>query len=139
MLEKVIKISKLTIGVLIILLLLCQLFTFEKFPGIILAVGINSSMSLVVMMVLVITELVSLPFLIGMEISRLVVLISRAAGFIGLEAMTMINVMAVINGAPAVIFGATLKNVNGLVGVMVLIIMWALLMIANIPTKKTAK
>jgi hypothetical protein len=38
-----------------------------------------------------------------------------------------------------VIFGATLKNVNGLVGVMVLIIMWALLMIANIPTKKTAK
>ena len=139
MLEKVIKISKLTIGVLIILLLLCQLFTFEKFPGILLAVGINSSMSLVVMMVLVITELVSLPFLIGMEISRLVVLISRAAGFISLGAMTMINVMAVMNGAPAVIFGATLKNVSGLVGVLMLAIMWLLLMIANILTKKTAK
>ena len=139
MLKKVVKIAKLITGVLIILLLLCQLFTFEKFPGILLAVGINSSMSSVVMMVLVITELVSLPFLIGMEISRLVVLISRAAGFISLGAMTMINVMAVMNGSPAVIFGATLKNVNGLVGVMVLIIMWALLMIANIPTKKTAK
>ena len=91
------------------------------------------------MIVLVITELMSLPFLIGMEISRLVVLISRAAGFISLGLMTMINVMAVMNGSPAVIFGATLKNVNGLVGVMVLIIMWALLTIANIPTKKTAK
>ena len=137
--EKVIKISKLTIGVLIILLLLCQLFTFEKFPGIILAVGINSSMSLVVMMVLVITELVSLPFLIGMEISRLAILVSRVAGFISLGLMTMISIMAVLNGAPTVIFGATLKNVSGLVGVLMLAIMWLLLMIANILTKKTAK
>ena len=137
--EKVLKTAKLILGVLIIFLLLCQLFTFEKSPEILSGAGINSSMSLVVMMALVITELVSLPFLIGMEISRLVVLISRAAGFIGLGAMTIINVMAVMNGAPAVIFGATLKNVNGLVGAMVLIIMWALLMIANIPTKKTAK
>lgn len=139
MLEKVVKIVKLATGVLIILLLLCQLFTFEKFPGILLAVGINSSTSLVVTIALVITELMSLPFFIGMEISRLVVLISRAAGFVSLGLMTMASVMAVMNGAPAVIFGATLKNVNGLVGVMVLIIMWALLMIANIPTKKTAK
>ena len=139
MLEKVIKISKLTIGVLIILLLLCQLFTFEKFPGIILAVGINSSMSWVVMMVLVITELVSLPFLIGMEISRLAILVSRVAGFISLGLMTMISIMAVLNGAPTVIFGATLKNVSGLVGVLMLAIMWLLLMIANILTKKTAK
>ena len=73
--EKVVKIAKLTTGVLVILLLLCQLFTFEKFPGILLAVGVNSSMSLAVMIVLVITELMSLPFFIGMEISRLVVLI----------------------------------------------------------------
>ena len=96
-------------------------------------------MSLVVMIVLVITELMSLPFFIGMEISRLAILVSRVAGFISLGLMTMTSVMAVMNGAPAVIFGATLKNVNGLVGAMVLIIMWALLMIANIPTKKTAK
>ena len=137
--EKVLKTAKLILGVLIIFLLLCQLFTFEKFPEILSGVGANSSMSLVVMMVLVITELVSLPFLIGMEISRLVVLISRAAGFISLGAMTIINVIAVMNGSPAVMFGATLKNVNSLVGVMVLIIMWALLTIANIPTKKTAK
>jgi hypothetical protein len=137
--EKVVKIVKLATGVLIILLLLCQLFTFEKFPGILLAVGINSSMSLVVMIVLVITELMSLPFFIGMEISRLVILVSRAAGFISLGAMTMIGAMAVLNGAPTVIFGATLKNVSGLVGVLMLAIMWALLMIANVPTKKTSR
>ena len=137
--EKVLKTAKLILGVLIIFLLLCQLFTFEKFPEILSGVGANSSMSLVVMMVLVITELVSLPFLIGMEISRLVVLISRAAGFISLGAMTIINVIAVMNGSPAVMFGATLKNVSGLVGVLMLAIMWLLLMIANILTKKTAK
>lgn len=137
--EKAIKIAKLTTSVLVILLLLCQLFTFEKFPAILLAVGVNSSMSLAVMVALVITELVSLPFLIGMEISRLAILVSRVAGFISLGAMTMISVMAVMNGAPSVIFGATLKNVSGLVGVLMLAIMCALLMIANIPTKKTAK
>ena len=137
--EKVVKNAKLTTGVLVILLLLCQLFTFEKFPGILSVAGINSSMSLVVMIVLVITELMSLPFFIGMEISRLAILVSRVAGFISLGAMTMISVMAVMNGAPAVIFGATLKNVSGLVGVLILAIMWLLLIIANIPTKKTAK
>lgn len=137
--EKVVKIAKLTTGVLVILLLLCQLFTFEKFPGILLVVGVNSSMSLAVMIVLVITELMSLPFFIGMEISRLVVLISRVAGFISLGMMVAISVAAVMNGAPAVIFGATLKNVSGLVGVLMLAIMWVFLMIANIPTKKTAK
>ena len=137
--EKVVKIAKLTTGVLVILLLLCQLFTFEKFPGILLAMGINSSMSLVVMIVLVITELMSLPFFIGMEISRLVVLISRAAGFISLGVMTMISVIAVVDGAPTVIFGATLKNVSGLAGVLMLAIMLVLLIIANMPTKKTAK
>jgi len=138
--EKVVKIAKLTTGVLIILLLLCQLFTFEKFPGILSVAGINSSMSLVVMIVLVITELMSLPFFIGMEISRLVVLISRAAGFISLGMMVAISVAAVMNGSSsAMIFGATLRDVSGLVGVLILAIMWLLLIIANIPTKKTAK
>lgn len=138
--EKVVKIAKLTMGVLVILLLLCQLFTFEKFPGILLAVEVNSSMSLVVMIVLVITELISLPFFIGMEISRLAILVSRVAGFISLGMMVAISVAAVMNGSPsAVIFGATLKDVSGLVGVLILAIMWLLLIIANIPTKKTAK
>ena len=137
--EKVLKTAKLILGVLIIFLLLCQLFTFEEFPEILSGAGINSSMSLVVVIVLVITELISLPFFIGMEISRLAILVSRVAGFISLGLMTMISAMTVMDGSPAVMFGATLKNVNSLVGVMVLIIMWALLMIANIPTKKTAK
>ena len=105
-----------------------------------MAVGVNSLMSLVVMIVLVITELMSLPFFIGMEISRLAILVSRVAGFISLGMMVAISVAAVMNGSPsAVIFGATLKDVSGLVGVLILAIMWLLLIIANIPTKKTAK
>ena len=138
--EKVIKIAKLITGVLIILLLLCQLFTFEKFPGIILAVGVNSLMSLVVMIVLVITELMSLPFLIGMKVPQLIILVSRVAGFISLGMMVAISVAAVMNGSSsAVIFGATLKDVSGLAGVLMLVIMLVLLIIANMPTKKTAK
>lgn len=138
--EKVIKIAKLITGVLIILLLLCQLFTFEKFPGILLAVGVNSLMSLVAMIVLVITELMSLPFLIGMKVPQLIILVSRVAGFISLGMMVAISVAAVMNGSSsAVIFGATLKDVSGLAGVLMLVIMLVLLIVANMPTKKTAK
>jgi len=138
--EKVLKTAKLILGVLIIFLLLCQLFTFEKFPEILSGAGINSSMSLVVMIVLVITELISLPFFIGMEISRLAILVSRVAGFISLGMMVAISVAAVMNGSSsAMIFGATLKDVSGLVGVLMLAIILVLLIIANIPTKKTAK
>ena len=138
--EKVLKTAKLILGVLIIFLLLCQLFTFEKFPEILSGAGINLSMSLVVMIVLVITELMSLPFFIGMEISRLAILVSRVAGFISLGMMVAISVAAVMNGSSsAMIFGATLKDVSGLVGVLMLAIILVLLIIANMPTKKTAK
>ena len=138
--RKVNKIVKLITGLLIMVLLLCQLFTFEKFPGILLAVGINSSMSLAVMIVLVITELMSLPFLIGMEISRLAILVSRVAGFISLGMMVAISVAAVMNGSSsAMIFSATLKDVSGLVEVFMLATMWLLLIIANMPTKKNSQ
>ena len=54
--------------------------------------------------------------------------------------MVAISVAAVMNGtSSAVIFGVTLKDVSGLAGVLMLVIMLVLLIIANMPTKKTAK
>lgn len=137
--RKVNKIIKLITGLLIIVPLLCQLFTFEKFSAVLASVGIPSSLSLPIAIILVIVELVSLPFLIDMDMPKRITLTSRMAGFLSLGIMTVISFLAFVNGYVAVIFGATIKNVNNVAAIFLVFMMWILLICANLSTKKTAK
>ena len=68
--RKVNKIVKLITGLLIMVPLLCQLFTFEKFSAVLTSAGVPSSLSLPIAIILVIVELVSLPFLIDMDMPK---------------------------------------------------------------------
>ena len=136
---KVNKIVKLIAGILIIVSLLCQLFTFEKFSAVITSAGIPSSLSLLAAIILVVVELVSLPFLIDMNMPKRITLTSRMAGFLSLGIMTVISFLAFANGYVAVIFGATIKNVNSTAAIFLVFVMWVLLICANLSTKKTAK
>lgn len=79
--RKVNKIVKLITGLLIIVPLLCQLFTFEKFSAVITSAGIMPYLSLPIAILLVVAELMSLPFLIDMNMSKRISLMSRTAGF----------------------------------------------------------
>lgn len=137
--RKVNKIIKLITGLLIIVPLLCQLFTFEKFSAVLASVGIPSSLSLLVAIILVIVELTSLPFLIDMDMSKRITLTSRVTGFLSLGIMTVISFLAFVNGYVAVIFGATIKNVNNVAAIFLVFMMWVLLICVNLSTKKTAK
>ena len=137
--RKVNKIVKLIAGLLIIVPLLCQLFTFEKFSTVLTSAGIPSSLSLPIAILLVLAELVSLPFLIGMDMPKRITLTSRMAGFLSLGIMTVISFLAFVNGYVAVIFGATIKNVNNVAAIFLVFMMWILLICANLSTKKTAK
>ena len=137
--RKVNKIVKLITGLLIMAPLLCQLFTFEKFSAVITFAGIPSSLSLPIAIILVVVELTSLPFLIDMDISKKAILVSRVSGFLSLGIMTAISFLAFVNGHAAVIFGATIKNVNNVAAIFLVFMMWILLICANLSTKKTAK
>ena len=137
--RKVNKIVKLIAGLLIIVPLLCQLFTFEKFSAVLTSAGITPYLSLPIAILLVIAELVSLPFLIDMDISKKAILVSRVSGFLSLGIMTVISFLAFVNGYVAVIFGATIKNVNNVAAIFLVFMMWILLICANLSTKKTAK
>lgn len=119
--------------------LLCQLFTFEKFSAALTSAGIPSSLSLPIAIILVVVELTSLPFLIDMNISKKAILVSRVSGFLSLGIMTVISFLAFANGYVAVIFGATIKNVNNVAAIFLVFMMWILLICANLSTKKTAK
>ena len=119
--------------------LLCQLFTFEKFSAALISAGILPYLSLLVAIILVIVELTSLPFLIDMNMPKRIILTSRVAGFLSLGIMTVISFLAFVNGHAAVIFGATIKNVNSAAVIFLVFVMWALLICANLSMKKTAK
>ena len=119
--------------------LLCQLFTFEKFSAVITSAGIPPYLSLTIAIILVVVELTSLPFLIDMNMSKRITLMSRVAGFLSLGIMTVISFLAFMNGCGAVIFGATIKNVNNVAAIFLVFMMWILLICANLSTKKTAK
>ena len=137
--RKVNKIVKLITGLLIMAPLLCQLFTFEKFSAVITSAGITPYLSLPIAIILVVAELTSLPFLINMNMSKRISLMSRTAGFLSLGIMTVISFLAFANGYVAVIFGATIKNVNNVAAIFLVFMMWVLLICANLSTKKTAK
>ena len=137
--RKVNKIIKLITGLLIIVPLLCQLFTFEKFSAVITYAGIPSSLSLPIAIILVVVELTSLPFLIDMDISKKAILVSRVSGFLSLGIMTAISFLAFVNGHAAVIFGATIKNVNNVAAIFLVFMMWILLICANLSTKKNSQ
>lgn len=137
--RKVNKIVKLIAGLLIIVPLLCQLFTFEKFSTVLTSAGITPYLSLLIAIILVVVELMSLPFLIDMDISKKAILVSRVSGFLSLGIMTVISFLAFVNGYWAVIFGATIKNVNNVAVIFLVFMMWILLICANLSTKKTAK
>ena len=136
---KVNKIVKLITGLLIMVSLLCQLFTFEKFSAVLISAGIMPYLSLPIAITLVIVELTSLPFLIDMNMPKRITLTSRMAGFLSLGIMTVISFLAFANGHAAVIFGATIKNVNNMAAIFLVFVMWALLICVNLSTKKTAK
>ena len=137
--RKVNKIVKLITGLLIMVPLLCQLFTFEKFSAVLISAGIPSSLSLLIAITLVIVELTSLPFLIDMNMPKRITLMSRMAGFLSLGIMTAISFLAFVNGHAAVIFGATIKNVNNVAAIFLVFMMWILLICANLSTKKNSQ
>ncbi len=137
--RKVNKIVKLITGLLIMVSLLCQLFTFEKFSAVLTSAGFAPYLSLSIAIILVIVELTSLPFLIGMDMPKRITMTSRMAGFLSLGIMTAIGFLAFANGHAAVMFGATIKNVNNVTAIFLIFVMWVLLICANLSTKKTAK
>lgn len=137
--RKVNKVVKLIAGLLIMVSLLCQLFTFEKFSAVLTSAGITPYLGLPIAIILVVAELTSLPFLIDMNISKKAILVSRVSGFLSLGIMTVISFLAFANGYVAVIFGATIKNVNNVAAIFLVFMMWILLICTNLSTKKTAK
>ena len=110
--------SALGLAMVITLLLIAQLYTFEDFPEVIESFGLPGGSITVVLLVALIplVELLSLPYLLSMETDRRIVRVSRYAA-LGVGVMwALISTLILLSAQPTAqsgIFGATIPLTCG--------------------------
>lgn len=103
----IIRIVKFIVGGLLLIMLLAQLFTFEKFPAELDGIFKNYNTSAVVAILLVLFELWSLPYLLDMKLPAKMLFISRVAVKVSLISLILLESLSVLNGGQSILFGAT--------------------------------
>ena len=108
----------------LVVLLLAQLFAFEKFPSMLESIGLGD-WSTVVAIVLALAQLLALPFLIGLKLPTRLVFASFVSVFVALVLLSVLEVMALISDA-TILFGATLDLPGGFWSICLLLALWVL-------------
>lgn len=114
---------RLVTAITMLLLLLLQLFTFEQLPKSLQAIGLSGGGSVVLSIGLVVAELLALPFLLSLQLSRQQRIGSWLAGVIGLGWLSGLELLALAGGR-SVLDGATLDLSGG--SVVGLVLLWGL-------------
>lgn len=105
--SSLLRFGRLVLGGLLLIMLLAQLFTFEKFPAELDGIFKNYNTSAVVAILLVLFELWSLPYLLDMKLSAKMLFISRVAVKVSLISLILLESLSVLNGGQSILFGAT--------------------------------
>lgn len=116
----VVQIVRRIIAGYILVIVLSQLFSFDKFPGVL--AGMSNVMAVVCAIILVITEVGALPFLLAMDVSARSRKVSAVMGVVALLLLTLLEGMAFYHGV-SMIFGATFDLPGG---------SWSLLFLAGV-------
>ena len=116
----VVQIIRLIVAGYILVIVLSQLFSFDKFPAVL--AGMPGMMAVVCAIILVITEVGALPFLLAMDISARLRKVSAVMGVVALLLLTLLEGMAFCHGV-SMIFGATFDLPGG---------SWSLLFLAGV-------
>lgn len=116
----VVQIVRRIIAGYILVIVLSQLFSFDKFPS--MLAGLPGMLAAVCAIVLVVTEVGALPFLLAMDISARLRKVSAVMGVVALLLLTLLESMAFCHGV-LMIFGATFDLPGG---------SWSLLFLAGV-------
>lgn len=116
----VVQIVRLIVAGYILVIVLSQLFSFDKFPA--MLAGLPSVMAAVCAIVLVVAEVGALPFLLAMDVSARLRKVSAMMGVMALLLLTLLESMAFCHGV-SMIFGATFDLPGG---------SWSLLFLAGV-------
>ena len=118
--------ARLLLGGYLLVFLLCQLFTFEKFPTLLESIGLGV-MATVAAIILVVLQLLATPSLIGLRVPTRVKKASAVSVFGAMLVLTGLEIAAFTVGR-TVLFGATLDLPGGAWSLCLLAALWALLL-----------
>ena len=110
----------------VLLFLLLQLFTFEKFPALLESAGVAGGWSHGVAIGLVVVELLALPYLLQMKLPGRVRRASLVSGVVAMLTLTVLEVIAFTH-EQTVMFGATFGLPGGSWSLLFLAALWTLL------------
>lgn len=118
----------------LLLTVLMQLFAFEKFPGLLQLVGFTEVTAVVLAVALVYTEVLALPWLIGLQARSSVLRLSFCCLIIALQLLTVLVVFADMRGI-SILF-SVLSQKASIVDFVWLGLLWVLFGIAIKTSKK---
>ena len=118
--------ARLLLSGYLLVFLLCQLFTFEKFPTLLEGIGLGV-MATATAIILVMLQLLAMPFLIGLRVPTGVKKASAVAVFGAMSLLTGLEIAA-FAAERTVLFGATFDLPGGAWSLCLLAALWALLL-----------
>ena len=124
----------LLLAVTLLLTVLMQLFAFEKFPGLLQLAGFTEATAVVLAVALVYTEVLALPWLIGLQARASVLRLSFCCLVIALQLLTVLVVFADMRGI-SILF-SVLSRQSSMIDFMWLALLWALFGIVIKTSKK---
>ncbi len=93
-------------------MLFLQLFGFEKMPSVLYASGVDGALAYVLLIALALSELLSLPFWLGMKLPKEVIQMSIVAAVVSLFMLAVLETMAYLSGQ-TMFLGAALDLPGG--------------------------
>ena len=121
-----ITVARRALGAYMLVFLLSQLFSFEKFPELLQSVGFTPVLATIVAILMVCSGLLAMPFLIGVDVRKPVITLSRISCFVALGLLSVVEVMAYMSGS-SVLFGATFDVPGGSWSLLLVVSLWILL------------
>jgi len=128
------RLASLLLAVTLLLTVLMQLFAFEKFPGLLQIAGFTEATAVVLAVALVYTEVLALPWLIGLRARASMLRLSFCCLIIALQLLTVLVVFADMRGI-SILF-SVLSQKASIVDFVWLGLLWVLFGIAIKTSKK---
>lgn len=117
----------------ILIILLSQLFTFDRFPEVLMSIGIPQLVAVTLVILLVVLELLTVAYLVRTPKTKKVIIAGKMASVLALLLLSILEIMAIGSGI-TVIFGATIGVQGGAWSITFLLAIWVLMIWALIST-----
>lgn len=110
----------------LLIILLSQLFIFDKFPEVLMSAGAHPTIAITLVISLVILELLAVAYLVRAPKTEKMIIPGAMVSVLALTLLSALEIFAIRSGA-TIIFGATIGVPGGAWSITLLLAMWVLM------------